>query len=177
MAPLTLSQVVLPTFTRGLTTLSHILTVAATHAKSADLDADAEYAPAQLIADMKPLTFQVQTATTTVRKALARLLGAQDAAPAWADDEKTLADLQARIASTQALLAAADAATIDARAAEIVEVPFWGSVYKLAGQDAALKQAIPNFFFHVQTAFAILRAKGVPIGKRDYLSNFFEVPI
>jgi len=115
---LTLSEVVLPTFAKGLTTLSHILTAAQEHAKANGLDADAEYPGARLVNDMLPLAFQVQNATKTVRQTLARLQGTED--DLWENDEKTVADLLARVEKARALVKAADAAAVDARAEETV---------------------------------------------------------
>lgn len=115
---LTLSTVVLPTYAKGLATLSHLLTTAAAHAKANNLDPDAEYPGARLVADMLPLAFQVQNATSTVRRTLARLQGVED--QAWADDEKTVEDLLARVEKARALVEAADAGVIDARAGETV---------------------------------------------------------
>jgi hypothetical protein len=114
----TLSAVVLPTLAKGLATLSHILTVAAEHAKSQGLDPDAEYPSARLAPDMLPLSFQVQNATSTVRRTLARLEGKDDVP--WADDEKTIADLLARVEKARGLVEAADAEAVDARAGETV---------------------------------------------------------
>ncbi|KAK3368699.1 hypothetical protein B0H63DRAFT_80189 [Podospora didyma] len=174
MATLTLAYVVIPTFTSGLNTLSHILSVAEAHAKANGLDADAEYPSASLTEDMRPLSFQVQNATSTVRRTLARLTGTPE--PVWEDKEVTLADLRARIAKAHALLKEADAAAVNARAEQTVDLPLGPTaVIKLSAQDSALKQGIPNFFFHLQTAYAILRLKGVPIGKKDYITSFLEV--
>ncbi len=115
---LTLSSVVLPTFNKALSTLSHILTAAAEHAKTQNLDADAEYLAARLAPDMLPLTFQVQNATTTVRRTLARIEGREDVP--WADDEKTIDDLLARVAKAKALLEGYDGAIVDGRAGETI---------------------------------------------------------
>lgn len=115
---LTLSEVVIPTFSKGLNTLTHILTAAQEHAKAHNLDADAEYPGARLIDDMLPLAFQVQNATKTVHLTLARLQG-KEAQP-WENDEKTVADLLARVERARELLKSADAAAVDARAEETV---------------------------------------------------------
>jgi len=170
MASIPLSQIVIPTFTKGLKTLDHVIDLAEQHARGKGLDPNVEYPDARLIADMKPFTFQVQNATTTVRKTLSRLTG-QDI-EAWKDDERTIADLHKRIGLALSLLESVDTKQIDDRADDQVELPFGNKLFKLSGKDTALNQGLPNFFFHLQTAYAILRAKGVPIGKSDYLSNF-----
>ncbi|OIW27094.1 hypothetical protein CONLIGDRAFT_496568 [Coniochaeta ligniaria NRRL 30616] len=170
MSSISLSQIVIPTFTKGLKTLDHIINRAEQHAKEKGLDPNVEYPGARLVEDMNPLTFQVQNATTTVRKTLSRLTG-QDI-EAWTDDERTIADLHKRIGFALSLLESVDAKQIDDRADHQVELPFGNQILKLSGKDTALSQGLPNFFFHLQTAYAILRAKGVPIGKTDYLSSF-----
>ncbi|KAK3358223.1 hypothetical protein B0T25DRAFT_477412 [Lasiosphaeria hispida] len=175
MATITLSDHVISTFTNGLATLSHVLRVAEAHAAANGLDADAEYLQARLVADQLPLTFQVQNATVTVRKNIARLTGAADVA--WADDEKTFADLHARIAKALDVLKSADAAAIDARAEEEVELPFAGKPTKLSSKQSALGHGIPNFYFHTATAYSILRSKGVPIGKKDWIAGFLGVTL
>ncbi|KAB5542791.1 hypothetical protein GE09DRAFT_1244056 [Coniochaeta sp. 2T2.1] len=170
MSNISLSQIVVPTFTKGLKTLDHIITRAEQHAQERGLDPNVEYPNARLIDDMNPFTFQVQNATTAVRKTLSRLIG--EDIGAWNDDERTIADLHRRVALALSLLGTVDHKRIDNRADEIVDLPFGTKVLKLSARDTALNQGLPNFFFHLQTAYAILRAKGVPIGKGDYLSNF-----
>lgn len=167
MASIPLSQIVIPTFTKGLKTLDHVIDLAEQHARGKGLDPNVEYPDARLIADMKPFTFQVQNATTTVRKTLSRLTG-QDI-EAWKDDERTIADLHKRIGLALSLLESVDTKQIDDRADDQVEI---NKTLKLSGKRTALDHGLPNFFFHLQTAYAILRAKGVPIGKNDYLENF-----
>lgn len=115
---LTLSSLVIPTFTKGLNTLSHILAVAEEHARANNLDPDAEYPDARLIDDMRPLAFQVQNATRTVRVTLARLEGRED--QPWQDDETTVADLKARVATALAVVRGADPAALDAAADRLV---------------------------------------------------------
>ena len=115
---LTLSTALLPTFTKGLATLSHILTAAAEHAQAQGLDADAEYVSARLAPDMLPLSFQVQNATTTVRRTLARLEGKEDGP--WPGEEKTVAELLGRVEQARKLVEEADAGLVDRRAGETV---------------------------------------------------------
>ncbi|KAM7200840.1 protein of unknown function (DUF1993) domain containing protein [Naviculisporaceae sp. PSN 640] len=170
---LTLSSVVLPTFSRGLDTLTHILKAAQEHAATNGIDADATYPNARLVEDMRPLTFQVQNSTRTVLRVVHRLQGTAE--DTWEDNETTFADLYARIEKAQELIKKADAKAIDERAETEVEVPFGPQTFKFTAKDSALNQGIPNFFFHLQTAYAILRAQGVPIGKRDYISSFLGI--
>ncbi|KAK4163860.1 hypothetical protein QBC43DRAFT_318838 [Cladorrhinum sp. PSN259] len=167
---ITLSSITLTTFSSGLDTLTHILKKAQEHAASQSVDADATFPSARLIEDQLPLTFQVQTTTSTVRKILARLQGQED--QPWEDKETTFAELFARIEKTKKLVAEADKAKIDERADVEVELPLGQTTLKLSSKDSALNFGIPNFFFHLNTAYSILRAKGVPVGKRDYISSF-----
>jgi uncharacterized protein len=190
MASVTLYDAVVPTLTKGLKTFDHILTKAEEHVKAKGLDADAELPQARLVEDQNPLVFQVQNATRTVKVTLDRLTG-KESAP-YENTEKTLQDLHARINDALGLLEAADADVINGRGAEQVEVsvfpaprerevnvqliivdrPFGGKNLKFTARDAALNQGVPNFFFHLNTAYSILRAKGVPIGKADYIGSF-----
>ncbi len=117
---LTLSQVVLPTYTKGLATLTHILNAAVEYAKANGLDADAEFVGARLAPDMLPLSFQVQNATNTVRRTLYRLQGQPD--QPWADGETTIAQLLERVEKAKVLVKEADAAVVDAKAGEEVDL-------------------------------------------------------
>jgi hypothetical protein len=120
MACISLSQIVIPTFTKGLKTLDHIISRAEQHAKENGLDPNVEYPDARLAEDMRALTFQVQNATTTVRKTLARLTGQE--IEAWKDDEQTIADLHKRINLALSLLKSADTKQINDRADDQVEL-------------------------------------------------------
>ncbi|KAM7215610.1 protein of unknown function (DUF1993) domain containing protein [Rhypophila decipiens] len=167
---LTLSSVVLPTFSKGLDTLTHILQAAQEHASKNDINADDTYPNARLVDDMRPLTFQVQNSTRTVLRVVSRLQGTAE--ETWEDKETTFADFYERIDKARNILRNADVKKIDERAETQVEVPLGPQVFKISAKDSALNQGIPNFFFHLQTAYAILRAQGVPIGKRDYIGSF-----
>ncbi|WPJ66374.1 hypothetical protein SMAC4_14040 [Sordaria macrospora] len=165
-----LSDIVLSTFSKGLNTLAHILDVAEQYASSQSLSADAEYPNARLIDDMKPFTFQIQNATTNIKRTLARLQG-QEFQP-WEDKETTIADLRERIARAQKLVEEADAKVLDSVAEKPIDLLIGPTTLKSTGKGSVLGHSIPNFFFHVQTAYAILRSKGVPIGKKDYIQSF-----
>lgn len=117
---LTLSSVVLPTFSKGLDTLTHILKTAQDHAAKNGIDADATYPDARLIEDMRPLTFQIQNSTRTVLRVVNRLQGTPE--DVWEDNETTFADFYARIEKAQALVKKADVKAIDERAETEVEL-------------------------------------------------------
>ncbi|KAK4188594.1 hypothetical protein QBC35DRAFT_495881 [Podospora australis] len=165
-----LSSVVINYFSKGLSTLQHILQKAEEHAASQGKDATAEFIDAKLIDDMKPLTFQVQNSTSTVRKTLYRLQGQED--QPWEDNEKTFADLYARVEKARKLIQDADQGKIDELADSEVDLPLGPTTLKTTARESALNQGIPNFSFHLITAYAILRSKGVPVGKRDFIGSF-----
>lgn len=170
MAPVTLYEVSITTFAKGLTALKHILEKASEHASSQGLGADA-YVNASLCEDMRGLAFQVQLVSNTTKKCVWRLTGTD--VESWADDETTLAQLIARTQRTLDLVQAVDEASISGKDDNIVELQMGKQgTKKMPAKAYVLTYAIPNFFFHVQTAYAILRAQGVPMGKSDYLGAF-----
>ena len=152
---------------RGLQTLSVLLEKARTHAQDAGVDPDA-YVEARLFEDMLPLAGQIQRASDAAKGAIARLSGV--AAPAMPDEEKSFADLQDRVAKTLAFVESVPASAYDgAESREIVvTLPSFSLAFD-CGQFL-LEFALPNFQFHVVTAYDILRHKGVPLGKRDFLN-------
>ncbi len=117
--PLTLSEVSLPVFTKGLNTLTHILTKAEEFAKEKGENADA-YVTASLAPDMKPLSFQIQVCSNTIKKSIWRLTGEE--AESWNDDESTIEQLKARIQKTLDLLNKADPKSVDGKEDEVVEL-------------------------------------------------------
>lgn len=152
-------------FTKGLANLGRFFDKAAQHAEARKYDPEL-LLQVRLAPDQFPLVRQVQIACDTAKLGSARLTGRD--APSHADDEKTIADLKARIADTIAFL---DTFTPDhfAGAAERrISQPRWEG-RTLSGAEYAVHHAVPNFYFHVTTAYAILRANGVDMGKRDYL--------
>ncbi|KAH8804511.1 hypothetical protein F5884DRAFT_734879 [Xylogone sp. PMI_703] len=165
-------DVVIPTFIKGLKTFDHILTKAEQFAKEKGLDANATYFNARLVEDQNPLVFQIQNATKAVKVNLGRLGIASEA---FIDKENTFADLHSRIQEALDLLQSVDPAVVNAQAENEVDLPFGGKVHKVPGRVAALNQGIPNFFFHLNTGYSILRAKGVPLGKADYIGSFLDL--
>ncbi|KAK2002731.1 hypothetical protein LX36DRAFT_678046 [Colletotrichum falcatum] len=170
MSSLTVYDAVVPVFIKGLKTFDHILTKAEEYAKANNIDANT-YPDARLVADQLPLTFQVQNATKTVKVNIGRLTGV-DLEP-FENKEKTIGDLHKRIQKTLDLLSKVDAAIVNAKGDDQVELPiFGGQALKVSAKEAALSHGIPNFFFHLNAGYAILRSKGVPLGKGDYLGSF-----
>ncbi|KAK1708572.1 hypothetical protein BDP67DRAFT_410725 [Colletotrichum lupini] len=167
MASVTVYDAVIPTFTKGLKTFDHILTKAEEHAKANNVDVNT-YPEARLVEDQLPLTFQVQNATKTVKTNISRLTGVE--LEPYENTEKTIADLHKRIKDALELLSKVDAAMLTPR---LTRKPiFGGKTLKVTAKEAALSHGVPNFFFHLNAGYAILRSKGVPVGKADYLGSF-----
>jgi hypothetical protein len=125
---------------------------------------------ARLAPDMLTLAGQVQRASDTAKGCAARLSGLDN--PSFPDDEKTFADLQARIAKTADFLRGVTPGRIDGSESRPIEIKASGTVLRFTGQDYLLTFALPNFYFHVTTAYGILRHNGVPLGKSDYLGSY-----
>jgi hypothetical protein len=125
---------------------------------------------ARLAEDMKPLTSQYQFASDSAKNCMARLIGIDP--PAMPDTETTFAELQERCDKTVAFIEGIDpAALAGAEEREVVMKFPNGMGYRWAGADYLRKFALPNFYFHATTAYAILRAQGVSLGKPDYLQH------
>jgi hypothetical protein len=128
----------------------------------------------RLAPDMLPFGRQVTIMCDVAKAAGAAWAGVE--APKFADDETTVAQLRDRITRTQAFLATLDPAAVSACTDDrVVNVPFPpGS--KMTARNAALSRSLPNFFFHASMTYAILRAGGVPLGKRHFLGelNYLE---
>jgi hypothetical protein len=153
-------------FTRGLRALSGLLDKAVAHAEAQGVDPET-YLALRVIDDMNPLIKQVQTTCDSPKLCIARLSGV--AAPVNDDSETTIAELQTRIADTLAYLHSVPREAIDGQEARPVTVTFPGGEMKFLGQPYVTGFAIPNFYFHLTTAYGLLRKAGVPIGKRDYM--------
>ena len=157
-----------PLFVRMLKNLSAMLDKAEAHAKAKNYD-PANLLTARLAPDMFTLTRQVQIATDHAKGALARLAG-QEPTP-MADTEASFDDLRARIARTIALVEAVQPGQLAGAEDREIVIKIPNAELKFSGLDYLTTWAIPNFFFHLTTAYAILRHNGVEIGKRDYLMS------
>lgn len=162
-------QVSVPVFVRALTNLKAILQKAAAHAQAKKID-EAVLLGARLYPDMLPLTKQVQIASDFARSTSSRLGGAEP--PSYEDNEKTFAELFARIDRTLAFLATQQPAQIDGSESREIVRPVRGQPHKFTGTDYLLNYAMPNFYFHVTTAYAILRHNGIEVGKGDFIGSF-----
>jgi len=161
-------QASVPRFVNILGNLSNILDKAQAHADAKKLDA-AALTSYRLFPDMLPMSAQVQIACDGAKGAVARLAGVE--IPAYEDKEKTLADLKARIAKTVAFIQSVAPAQIDGSEDKEIVLKRGDKETRYKGMQFLLGHALPNFYFHVTTAYNILRHNGVEIGKRDYLGN------
>jgi len=161
-------QASVPRFVSALTNLSNILDKAQAHVDARKLD-PAALTSYRLFPDMLPFTKQVQIACDTAKGAVARLAGME--LPVFEDNEKTLAELQARIAKTLTFIQSVTAQQIDGSEDKEIVVKRGDKETHYKGLQFLLGHAIPNIYFHVTTAYNILRHNGIDIGKRDYLGN------
>ncbi len=164
--PLSLYESSIPTLRRGLENLAHILTKGAEHFEAGGVP-ESEWLDYRLIADMATLPRQIQMSTDTAKNLAARLGGAT--APAFADEEKTVAELHERIAKTIAYIDSITADSMDGREDAEIVLPLPRATLTFTGASYLQSFALPNFFFHLTTAYAILRSKGVPLAKLDFL--------
>ncbi len=159
-----------PVFKQLLTALKTNLATTAAHAADKSINADA-FLQARLFPDMFPLVKQVQIACDFARGVCARLAGVD--VPANEGTEASFADLDALLSSTLAFIDGLDAARFDgSEAKDIVLRPGTPKERKLGGQAYLSAYGLPQFFFHVTTAYAILRHNGVAIGKKDYMGAY-----
>jgi hypothetical protein len=156
-------EITIPPFIRGLKVLSAILEKGRLHA-SAD---EASLTESRLIADMGALPFQIQRISDTAKGCAVRV-GKVEPVP-MEDNETTFPELQARIAKTIEVLEKVDPKSMDGMEDAEVVMKVRAGEKKFTGRNYVLNFAIPNFYFHLCTAYAILRKEGVPVGKADYL--------
>lgn len=158
-----------PVFKQLLSALSDILVKAAS-TENNEINPET-LLHARLFPDMFDLTRQVQIATDFAKGVTARL--AAQEVPVFEDNETTFAELQARIAKTLQFISSIPAEKIDgSEAREIITRPGTPKEKKFTGQSYLLHYGLPQFFFHITTAYAILRNNGIEIGKRDYMGVF-----
>jgi hypothetical protein len=151
--------------TKQLGRLEKWLEMASAHAQAKSFDPN-NFVGQRLAPDQFPLSRQVQSACDTCKLAAARLAGKE--APSHPDTEKTIDELRARVRTVVAYLNTLTAADFEGAGTRVITNPRWeGKV--MSGEDYFLEHSIPNFYFHVNHAYAILRHNGVHLGKRDYL--------
>jgi hypothetical protein len=157
------------TFVPMLRALSEILDKGVQHASARQLD-QTTLVNARLAPDMYPLAKQVQLACDHAKDATARLMGEEP--PRFEDTERSLDDLKVRIATTTRYLVRARETSFEDAENRNITIPTANNFsFELTGFQFLRDWALPHFYFHVVTAYDILRHNGVDIGKRDYLSN------
>ncbi len=161
-------QVLVPPFIRMLNNLAAVLDKGAAHAEAKKIDPSV-LINARLYPDMLPLARQVQIAGDTAKGAGARLAGLEP--PKYEDTETTFADLKGRIQKTISYLNTFKPEQIDGSEDRTVTLQVRGNPVTFQGMPYLLNQAIPNFYFHVTTAYDILRHSGVELGKADFLGT------
>jgi uncharacterized protein len=166
--PVPMYDISIPVLTLGLTNLSAVLDKAAAYAEAKKIDPKA-LPDSRLIADMFPLKRQVQIACDTAKGAAARLAGIE--IPKHEDTEATFEELKARIAKTIAFVQSVKPEQVNGSETREIVLKFPSSTLTFNGLGYVTKYAMPNFYFHLTAAYAILRKNGVDLGKRDFLGS------
>jgi hypothetical protein len=161
-----LSDVSVPVFARMLRNLSTLLDKMVSDLETRKVDPSVLLG-SRLYPDMFPLVQQVQLACDFAKGASARLSGVP--VPAFPDDEKTVDELKARIAKVLAFIEGVPKADVDAGYDRVITIKLRDRSVDLKGVDYLNHMAMPNFYFHVTTAYAIMRHNGVAVGKRDFV--------
>ena len=157
-----------PPFRSMLKNLSAVMAKAEAHCEAKKIDPTA-FLASRLYPDMLPFTAQVQIATDNIKGAAGRLAGVE--IPKFEDTEKTFPELQARLDKTVAFLDSLSEAQFEGAAERDIVLQLRDRKLEFKGAPYLLQWANPNVYFHLTTAYALLRHGGVEIGKRDYLSG------
>ena len=165
---LSMFDATIPTITRMLGNLSAVLKKAQDHADAKKIDPSVLVA-ARLFPDMYPLSRQVQIATDMSKGAAARLAGVQ--VPKFEDNEITFDDLQERITKTINFLESIKPEQLVGAETRDISITVGKTALAFTGQQYLLNWVNPNLYFHITTAYNILRHNGVELSKRDYLGN------
>jgi uncharacterized protein len=165
---LTIYQASVPVFERSLKALSSCIDMAAAHAEARKVDPTVLIG-ARLYPDMFPFSRQVQLATDHARGAPARIAGIDF--PKFDPTETSFPDLKARIDKSLAFVATIDKGAMEGAEDRELTLPVGGKERTFTGYSYLFTHALPNFFFHVTTAYDILRHNGVELGKRHFLNN------
>lgn len=166
---ITMYQASAPRFVHMLKNLSSMLDKAQAHAEARKID-PAALTTFRLYPDMFPLSRQVQVACDVAKGVAARLAGVE--VPRHEDTEQTFPELKARIAKTIAFIETIRPEQIDGSEEKDIVVKLGKQEYRFKGMQYLLNWAYPNFYFHVTTAYNILRHNGVELGKRDFVGDF-----
>lgn len=156
------------TFSRMLPSLKSILAKAEADCESRQIDPPV-LLHARLAPDMFDFTRQVQITTDQVKGGMARLAGAE--VPSWPDDEASFAELAARVDKAIDFMGGFRPEQYEGAESRKIELKFPNASFEFAGRDYLLGFVLPNFYFHMTTAYDILRHNGVALGKRDFLGG------
>ena len=159
-------DVTVPVFTRMLTNLLAVMDKAEASAAERKFDT-AVLADMRLAPDMIPFRGQIMIATDHAKGCVSRLAGRE--VPSWPDTETSFEELRARIQKALDLMATIKPADLDGSETRDVTLKIGGKDVTMNGLAYVTERALPNFYFHVTTAYALLRHGGVPVGKRDYI--------
>ena len=165
---ISLHQTCVPAYVRMLTNAKVLLEKGAAFCALKKID-EAILVGGRLAPDMFPLSRQVQIATDFAKGSTARLAGLE--IPKYDDNEKTFADLIARIDKTIAFISTVSAAQIDGQEDREINLTIGGKPVNFKGQPYLIHFAVPNFHFHLSMLYAILRHNGVDVGKSDFLGG------
>jgi hypothetical protein len=166
--PFTMSQASLPVFEIGLNALMAVLDKAAAHAAAKKIDASVLIGW-RLAPDMFTLGRQVQAACDQAKNGAARLAGIEP--PKFEDTETTLDQFKERIAKTVAFLKTLDTKAIDVSSEREITFPLGSNKGQMNGGDYLNHFVLPNFYFHLTAAYAVVRNFGAEVGKRDFLGS------
>ena len=163
-----LYDILVPQLLRALNNLSAILDKAEAYAREQEITTE-DLLGSRLVADMDPLTSQIQRASDSAKGSLVRLGGIENVV--MPDEETTLFELQQRIAATIDFIKSVPREKIDGKEQAEVVLTFPNGEFRFTGIQFVTAFVLPNFYFHVTTAYALLRMRGVPIGKLDFLGG------
>jgi hypothetical protein len=169
--PLSIYQATIPVLVRGLNNLSAILDKAEAHAAARNID-PAVFTNGRLAPDMYPLTRQIQIAADMAKGCAARLAGLE--IPRYEDNEQTFGELRARIEKTVAFLQSVTPAQMEGSEEKQVTIRLRNRELHMQGQPYVFNFVLPNFHFHMTTAYGILRHLGVELGKADFTGSLMD---
>ena len=161
-------EIMTASFNQMLPGLRNILTKAEADCATRKIDPTVMLR-ARLAPDMFDLTRQIQITTDQVKGGMARLAGAES--PSWSDDEASFGELIARVDKSIAFVGEFNASQYADAETRKIELKFPNASFEFIGRDYLLGFVLPNFYFHMTTAYDILRHNGVPLGKRDFLGG------
>lgn len=165
---ISLYQASVPALVRSLTQLNIILDKAVAYAEEKNVD-PAVLVASRLYPNMMPFTKQIQIATDNAKGFVARMAGQEP--PRYEDNETTFPELKARIDKTIAYVKSFKPEDIDGKEEQVVSFKLGPNQVTFNGQDYLTMYLLPNIYFHISVAYAILRHCGVELGKRDYLGR------